>query len=122
MPKTILIVEDNPDMRSGLQLALELENYDVHTVSDGAQALEFLGRSMPELILLDLKMPHVDGLALLAEIKENESWRDIPVIVLTAAVDSATKAKAKEQNIQAYLTKPFDLENLLNTIAQALHD
>jgi len=59
MGKTILIVEDDPDMRSGLEAALELEDYNVLAVENGKEALAFLATSMPDLILADLKMPHM---------------------------------------------------------------
>lgn len=122
MNKTILIlvVEDNPDMRSGLQLALELEGYNVLAATDGAQALELLATSVPDLFLIDLKMPRMDGLALLAETRKNKAWRDVPVIVVTAVAESAIESDVKAQGVRAYFTKPFDLEALLETVARVV--
>ena len=65
MGRTILLVDDNAEMLAGLQLALELEGYDVLAAADGLQALALLSTSAPDLCLFDLKMPHMDGLTLL---------------------------------------------------------
>ena len=122
MNKTILVVEDNLDMRSGLQLALELEGYHVVTAADGAQALQLLATSVPDLILIDLKMPHIDGLTLLSETQKNEAWRAIPTVVVTAVTESAIESDARERGAHEYITKPFELDDLLETVARFLNN
>jgi len=120
MNKTILVVEDDPDMRAGLQLSLEIEGYNVLTANDGAEALNLLASSVPHLILADLRMPQMNGLRLLDEIRGNEMWHDIPVIVLTAVADPKIQSDVTWRGAHACVTKPFELKTLLDTIEGAL--
>ena len=120
MTKTILVVEDNPDMRTGLQVSLEIEDYSVVTANDGEEALALLATFVPDLILADLKMPHMDGLQLLDEIRKNEAWVDIPVIIVTAVMDPTIQSDIKDRGVHAYITKPFKLVALLDAVAEAV--
>lgn len=120
MLKTILVVEDNPDMRTGLQVSLEIEGYNVLTARDGEEALTLLAASVPDLILADLKMPHMDGLQLLDEIRKNEAWHNIPTIVLTAVADPTIQSDATWRGAHTCITKPFELETLMDAIKKAL--
>jgi len=120
MPKTILVVEDDPSMREGLKVTLELEGYDVATAADGQEAIQLLEASTPDLIIADVKMRHMDGLTLLGEVRQSERWRHIPTIIVTAAVEPAIESDARWRGAQAYLTKPFELEVLLSTVSQVL--
>lgn len=120
MNETILIVEDNPDMRSGLRVSLEIEGYNVLTANNGEEALALLATSMPDLVLADLKMPYMNGLQLLDEIQKNETWRDIPVVIVTAVAEPAVQSDAAWRGAHAYVTKPFEIQALLDAVAQAL--
>lgn len=120
MNTTILVVEDDHSMRDGLRVTLELEGYDVVTASDGQVAVEYLETSTPDLIVADVKMPHMDGLTFLSTVRENEAWRRIPIIMVTAAADAETRSSARWRGAQAYMTKPFDLEDLLATVSRIL--
>lgn len=120
MNETILIVEDDLDMQSGLQVALELEGYNVLTANNGEEAVALLATSVPDLILADLKMPHMDGLRLLEEIQKNKAWRNIPVVVVTAVAEPEVQSRVAWRGAYAYLTKPFELDELLDVIAQIL--
>jgi DNA-binding response OmpR family regulator len=120
MNATILVVEDDRSMRDGLRVTLELEGYNVLTATDGQKAIRCLETSAPDLIVADVKMPHMDGLTFLTKVRENEAWQDIPIIMVTAAADAETKTTAKWRGAQAYMTKPFDLEDLLATVIRVL--
>ncbi len=120
MSELILVVEDNPDMQSGLKATLELEGYSVLTANNGQEALALLTTCLPNLILADLKMPHMDGVRLLEEIQKNETWRHIPVVVVSAVTEPGMQSVVTWRGAQAYITKPFELDDLLDAIAQAL--
>jgi len=117
--KSLLLVEDNPgDVRLTLE-AFRGANRDVrlHVVSDGAEALSFLKRRgghvcapRPDLILLDLNMPKMDGHGLLAFIKEDEALRSIPTVVLTMSSAREDVVKSYELKANCFLTKPVEFE------------
>src|SRR5690348_6082295 len=104
-PRRILLVEDDPGVRDMLVLALGDEGYAVESAPDGAVALEVIAQSRPDVILLDMKMPRMDGWAFAARYEPRLAAR-APVIVLTAAQDAAQRAA--EVGVVAYLAKPFD--------------
>ncbi len=124
-PIDILLVEDNPAdvrlTREALQDAKVLNA--LHVVEDGVEALEFLhkeGRYVespsPDLILLDLNLPKKDGREVLAEIKQNEKWKDIPVVVLTTSRAEEDIVRSYNLHANAYVTKPVDLRQFLEAI------
>jgi two-component system chemotaxis response regulator CheY len=109
----ILIVEDDKDIRETLQYALELEGYDVQTAANGSDALHFLKKNhSPQLILLDLMMPIMNGWEFLEAIKTESKLSCIPVIVITAAGEAA----ARTVDVKAFIKKPIELESLLDTV------
>lgn len=112
--RPILIVDDDEVILQSIQAILTEENYTVLVASNGQEALELARRATPALILLDMKMPVMDGWAF-AEAYRNETYPHAPIVVMTAARD--TKARAAEIGADGYLAKPFDLEDLL-TIAR----
>ena len=81
---TILVVDDEPDIRALVQLNLELDGHRVITASNGAEALELIADEVPDVMLLDLMMPEVDGFEFLQRMRGDEKWLDVPVVVLTA--------------------------------------
>ena len=110
---SILVVEDNTDMRFFLKGLLE-ENYTVYTASDGAEALQILEKGEPaDLILSDMMMPVMDGNELLSRLEQNEKYRDIPVIFLTARSDDLVKHRGLELGAVDYVIKPFNPDELL---------
>ncbi len=124
-PIDILLVEDNPAdvrlTREALQEAKVLNA--LHVVEDGVEALEFLhkeGRYVespsPDLILLDLNLPKKDGREVLAEIKQNEKWKVIPVVVLTTSRAEEDIVRSYNLHANAYVTKPVDLRQFLEAI------
>ena len=107
----LLLAEDDQSVRESLTRALRFEGYDVHAVSDGAQALEALMAGQPEVIVLDVMMPGVDGLTACRRIREKGIRT--PVLMLTARHDVADRVAGLDAGADDYLVKPFDLEELL---------
>lgn len=107
----LLYAEDDQSVREALERALKFEGYDVHSVTDGAQALEALMTIEPEVIVLDVMMPVIDGLTACRRIREKGIRT--PVLMLTARVDVADRVAGLDAGADDYLVKPFDLEELL---------
>lgn len=108
---TLLLAEDDQSVREALERALTFEGYTVHAVADGAQALEATAAVNPEIIILDVMMPSVDGLAACRRIRENGIRT--PVLMLTARHEIADRVAGLDAGADDYLVKPFDLEELL---------
>jgi DNA-binding response OmpR family regulator len=113
MRKNILIVEDEKDIIEVLRYYLEKENYRVHVAQDGFQALELASKIIPNLILLDLMLPHLDGIETCRRLKADERLRDIPIIMVTAKAEEADKIKGLEIGADDYVTKPFSAKELV---------
>ena len=117
---TILLVEDNEMNRDMLRRRLEKRGFKVLTAEDGAQALHTAKGHAPDLILLDMSLPLVDGWTAAAELKADESTRSIPVIALTAHAMDGDRQKAMSAGCDDYDTKPVDLQRLLVKILALL--
>jgi two-component system KDP operon response regulator KdpE len=113
----ILCVEDDQQMRTFLQAQLKARNFQVQTVRDGAQAIDMAAIFEPQLVLLDLSLPSLDGLTFLRRLRE---WSSAPVIVLSAHDEEPVKIKALDLGADDYLTKPFSLNELLARVRVAL--
>src|SRR5712692_4918109 len=113
----ILCVEDDAQMRTFLQAQLKARNFQVQTVRDGAQAIDMAAIFQPQLVLLDLSLPSLDGLTFLRRLRE---WSGAPVIVLSAHDEEPVKIRALDQGADDYLTKPFSLNELLARVRVAL--
>jgi two-component system chemotaxis response regulator CheY len=116
--RQILVVDDDESIRSFVELALDAEGYAVATASNGAMALEVAGRAQPELILLDMRMPIMDGWAF-ARAYRARPGPHAPIVVITAATDAGERAA--EVQADAYLGKPFDLDDLLDIVGRYIH-
>ncbi len=114
----ILVVDDEPSARSGLEKLLQLEGFEVDLASDGAQALERLHERAPDVVVTDLKMPTMDGLELLE--KARAAFPELPVIVVTAFGDVSTAVEAMRRGAEHYLVKPIDFDELEVAIARAI--
>ena len=105
----ILVVDDEKLLVKGIRFNLENEGYDVITCSDGMEAVELAGSENPDLIVLDLMMPRLDGLEACGKIRE---FSDVPIIMLTAKADDMDKLMGFEHGADDYLTKPFNILEL----------
>jgi len=112
MPEA-LVVDDDPAIRKLLVQALELEDYMVRTAYDGENAMEEIGRRLPDIIILDVMMPKMDGYEVLKKIRESPHSKDLPVIILSAKSAMEDQWEGWQQGIDYYMTKPFDVEELL---------
>lgn len=120
MVAKILAVDDEPDVLLIVKTGLEMEGYKVVTASDGEQALASAREEKPDLILLDVMMPKMDGFEVLAKLKEDEATATIPVIMLTGLSDRTKMQKALVSGIQWYVVKPFDFDDLMAKVREAL--
>ncbi len=116
MPETILIVDDTPANLSVLAECLSGAGYTLLVAEDGEDALVLTERTTPDLILLDVMMPGIDGFATCRRLKERAATRDVPVIFMTALTDTAEKLKAFEAGAVDYVTKPIQHEEALARI------
>lgn len=116
----ILIVEDDPPGRELAQEILDVAGYTVLSAEDGRGLLERVKLERPDLILMDLQLPGVDGLTLVRQLKADDETRQIPVVMTTAYAQPEPHAKALEAGCAAYLTKPLDPPVLLQTVANLL--
>ena len=113
----ILILDDDPPSRELAQAVFETAGYTVLSAEDGVGLLERVKAEHPDLILMDLQLPYIDGLTLLRQLKADDETRQIPVVMATAYTLSELRAKALEAGCAAYLTKPLDSTLLLKTVA-----
>ena len=116
----ILVVDDNKDLVSFLKRRLELENHTVTVAENGQQALQEVERQRPDLIVLDIMMPVMDGFECNLRLKESQATSTIPVIMLTAKSETTDKLTALFTGACEYITKPFKSQELLEAINRLL--
>ena len=120
MQVKILIAEDEPDMAMLLGDRLKEEGYEIHVARDGKEALVKSKDLMPDLMLLDISLPKLDGFHVLQAIKKNTETAAIPVIVLTARADQEDVVKGIQGYAELYMTKPFETDKLIEAIQKTL--
>ena len=118
MTRRILVVEDNPDLAFGLRNNLEIEGYAVDVAEDGTRGLEMALGTAPDLVLLDLMLPGLDGFRVLQGLRQGGSR--VPVLILTARGDEADKVRGLRLGADDYVTKPFGLLELLARVEALL--
>lgn len=116
----ILVIEDEPYIRKILQVQLESSGYSVATAQNGVQGLEAIKKQRPDLVLLDLMMPDMDGHEVCRRLKDCYETSNIPVIILTAKSDLGEKVRTLEYGANDYLTKPYELDELLARVRNLL--
>lgn len=116
----ILVVEDSSMTRKVIKRSLEMDGYEVVEAEDGYHALAELHHSKPDLVLLDLILPGMDGYEVLGKIREDQALSTLPVIILTSRDSLLDKARGKFSDSDAYLTKPFSPEELLSQVKKHL--
>lgn len=108
-PARILVVDDEPNLRRAVEVALRLRGFEVDTAANGPEALRRIAARRPDAIVLDIAMPGLDGLALLPQIRQRTA---APVLMLTARAETRDKVRALEGGADDYLTKPFAMDEL----------
>jgi two-component system, OmpR family, KDP operon response regulator KdpE len=106
----VLVVDDEPQILRALRINLRVRQYEVHTAATGAEALEVAAAHPPDLVILDLGLPDMEGVDVIAGLR---GWTSAPIIVLSGRADSADKVEALDAGADDYVTKPFGVEELL---------
>ncbi len=115
-PKKILIVDDEVDLVETVRFPLELEGYHVLVSYNGEDALNQARKENPDLIILDLMLPKLDGYKVCRLLKFDERYKHIPILMLTAKTQEKDKILGKETGADEYITKPFDLDDLMEKV------
>jgi two-component system, OmpR family, KDP operon response regulator KdpE len=113
----VLVVDDEPQILRALRINLRVRDYDVHVAATGAEALEVAGRYPPDLVILDLGLPDLDGVEVIQGLR---GWTKAPIIVLSGRADSVDKVEALDAGADDYITKPFGVEELLARMRAAI--
>jgi CheY-like chemotaxis protein len=116
----ILLVEDNPMNRRVAEFLLKAQGYIVYEAKDGQEACDLAKKHLPDLILMDLQLPGVDGFATTRAIKQNASTQNIPIVALSAYAMSGDADRAIEAGCDGYITKPIDPDEFPKTVASFL--
>ena len=118
--KKILLVDDEEDLRKMLKFRLEAVGYDVKEAADGQEGLDKAKKEKPDLIILDLMLPKIDGYKVCRMLKFDEKYKKIPIILFSARAQEKDKMIGKEMGADAYITKPFEPEALVGKIKELL--
>lgn len=113
----ILIVEDDPDLRTILRMQLGSCGFDVTEAPDGAAGFEQVQREKPDVIILDLMMPVLDGFGFLKRVRSIRGFQSVPVLILTASEDERHRIRGSLYEADDYMTKPYDLDELTEKVA-----
>lgn len=125
MSERILAVDDEPHILRLIQINLERAGYSVELAKDGRQALQRIAESAPDLVVLDVMMPYLDGFEVLRALRKEPATRDLPVIMLTAKASDADVMTGWTDGAHCYLTKPFNPQELtafVRRILRAQHE
>jgi len=120
MSKKVLIVDDEPSIIVALQFLMEQNGYETLVAFSGEEAMETIARHRPDLILLDIMLPVVDGFEVCQRVREKAEWKDIRIVLVTALGSEANAAKGLALGADAYITKPFANADLLAKVKELL--
>jgi DNA-binding response OmpR family regulator len=119
-PHSVLIVDDEPNILLSLQFLMKKSGYDVRTARDGEEALAEISRAPPDLVLLDVMMPKIDGFSMCERIRANPEWRDMRIIMLTARGRDVERDRGLALGADDYITKPFSTQDAIARVEAAL--
>ncbi|MBE2261541.1 MAG: response regulator [Burkholderiaceae bacterium] len=122
MSKTILVADDEPNIVISLEYLLQREGYTVIVARDGQEALDAIARDKPDLVLLDVMMPHKSGFEVCQAVRADSDVRDTRILMLTAKGRETDVAKGLALGADAYMTKPFSTKALVEKVRQMLED
>ena len=117
----ILLIEDNKDLAFGLQSNLEIEGYTVTTAATGSLGVEKANYFKPDLVILDLMLPGMDGFEVATLVRHDERLKDVPIIMITSRTGQKHKDRALSIGVNGYLGKPFQEHDLLENIEKYLN-
>jgi len=116
MPLRVLVVEDDDVIRDLISVNLELEGFEVVPAIDGLDALEKIGDADPDVVTLDVMMPRLDGWATVEKLRANPETADVKIVLLSARAQESDLQRGEKLGVDAYLTKPFDPDELIETV------
>ena len=116
----ILVVDDSPDNLAVISLFLQQQGYRIVTANNGEDAVTVAGQMLPNLILMDINLPTLDGLGATRRIRETDALREVPVVAITAFGTEGFQRAAYDAGLSGYLTKPIDLDRMNQLIARLL--
>ena len=120
MSDRILIVEDNPENMRMLEMVLRAKNYTLLKATDGEEALDIAMRERPDLIIMDIQLPKMNGLEVTRKLRETPAFSQTPIIAITAYAMKGDKERVIESGCDAYLSKPINTRELPEMIAEML--
>lgn len=120
MPKKVLIVDDEPGIIVALQFLMEQNGYATMVAFSGEEAMEAVAKHHPDLMLLDIMLPVVDGFEVCQRVRENPSWNNIRIVLVTALGNEANVTKGLDLGADAYVTKPFSNADLVAKVKELL--
>ncbi|MGJ8742926.1 response regulator transcription factor [Polaribacter sp.] len=120
MKKKILIVDDEPNIVMTLEYAFKKKDFEVYIARDGSEALEILKHQIPNVVLLDIMMPNVDGYETLQKLKNTASLKETKVVFLTAKNKASDIEKGLKLGADKYLTKPFSVKKIVSEILELI--
>lgn len=120
MTKRVLVVDDEPNIVLSLDFLMRKEGFDVQVARNGAEALQALEGSAPDLLLLDVMMPEFDGYEVCERVRARPEWKDTKIIMLTARGREAERERGLKLGADAYVTKPFSTRDLVKQVKQML--
>jgi DNA-binding response OmpR family regulator len=118
--RRLLIVEDDNAYRQFLSVALDMAGYHVYAAGSGEEAIEVLQEVDPELVLLDLSMPHVTGWDVFHFMRDHAALKHVPVLVITANADEYTRRQALDERVNSLLVKPLSLDEILAAVEKLI--
>jgi len=116
MEKKILVVDDDPTIRTAFEERFRLEGYEVITATDGKSGVEKAKEEIPDLVVLDIVMPEMDGIEACRLLKSDSRYRHIPVIIITASLQAAAERLSKEVGADVYIQKSPDFTDLVHAV------
>ncbi len=116
----VLVVDDDPMVTRLVRINLELEQFEVEEAWDGRTAMKMMRENPPDLLVLDIMMPQMDGWEILKLMREDEALKDLPVVVLTAKVQDEDMARGWRMGADGYIVKPFNPVNLADSLRKVL--
>ena len=121
----ILVVDDDPDILEGILTILETQDYRLATARDGKKCMEMIGQEIPDLLILDLLMPRMDGWGVIREMRSTPAYANVPIMVLTTVIEDASRRRYELEtgmamDVQDYLQKPTRPDDLINRVERLL--
>ena len=123
---SILIVDDDPDILDGILIILESRDYHLRTARDGLQCIDLLKEEVPDLLILDLLMPRMDGWGVIRKVRSDPRYEKMPIMILTTVIEDASRRRYEletghSMEIQAYIEKPDKPGDLLQMVEELSH-